>query len=315
MMTYLKFISLRKKDISITGKWLFSKILTEKLNIHFSVPRGLFPILVQHTGNSYELIWGYEQLKDLSPESKVEAISVRASDLDKGLLNLYTMPGMFDTPEKYIICFRYFYEILPKDEFQRYIKSIFKEILDKKDINNLIKWLELDIAFDDILIYRNLSLDLVNYLLKFSHKDCNFILPFFKNIKWGKNKAKSFLNCLYILHKREKKEIKYILTPIYNILEKDLSPNDKIKNILDVLRDRTYPNIREIEREFYKKTSSLIKKNIKIFPSTGFELDEISMEIRFKENYTPMDFFNDLKIDIDKLNEIFVWYITRLKDI
>ena len=97
------------------------------------------------------------------------------------------------------------------------------------------------------------------------------------------------------------------------ILEKDLSPNDKIQKILNNLRDRCYPLKRSVEKEFIQWSSKIInKKRMKIIAPNEFELNEIVMEVKFDDAYTLKNLVEDLKPKIDEWDKFYNWYKSRL---
>jgi len=314
MVKFLTLESIPKAKVNTSGDWLFAKIFSDRFNLKLRNKKYLYPIIVEEKQNYFDLIWGYEILQEYK-QDKIDVIVVKASDFYKGLINLEFLKYEFKNSGKIIVCARYFDKILEKKDKTVRFFDIFENILNKKEINLLLQWLKLPEIFDEILIKDNVSLDVIEVFKKFTQNEQRYLLPFFINIRWGKNKSKIFLELLYKLKKREKVDIEIILNPLFEILEKDLSPNDKIQKILNNLRDRCYPLKRTVEKEFLQWSSKIInKKRIRIIPANEFEVDEIIMEIKFDGLYTLKNLIEDLKHKTDEWDKFYNWYKSRLND-
>ncbi|GAB6161139.1 hypothetical protein JCM12298_02980 [Desulfothermus naphthae] len=312
MVKFLSLESIPKAKINTSGDWLFGKIFLDRFDLKLRNKKYLYPIIVEEKQNYFDLIWGYEILQEFK-QDKINVIVVKANDFFKGLINLEFLKYEFKNSGKIIVCARYFDKILEKKDKTVRFFDIFENILNKKEINLLLQWLKLPEIFDEILIKDNVSLDVIEVFKKFTQNEQRYLLPFFINIRWGKNKSKIFLELLYKLKKREKVDIEIILNPLFEILEKDLSPNDKIQKILNNLRDRCYPLKRTIEKEFLQWSSKIInKKRIRIIPANEFEVDEIIMEIKLDGLYTLKNLVEDLKTKIDEWDRFYNWYKSRL---
>lgn len=312
MVKFLTLKSIPKAKINTNGEWLFAKILLERFDLKLSNKKYLYPVIVEEKQNYFDLIWGYEILQECK-QDKIDATIVKASDFYKGLINLEFLKHEFKNSGKIIVCARYFNKIVEKKDKKECFFDIFENILNKKDINLLLQWLKLPEIFDEILIKDNVALDVIQVFKKFTQKEQKHLLPFFNNIRWGKNKSKIFLELLYKLKRREKVNIEIILNPLFEILQKDLSPNDKIQKILNNLRDICYPLKRTVEKEFLQWTSKIInKKRMNIKPANEFELDEIVIEVKLDDSYTLKDLVEDLKPKIDEWDKFYNWYKSRL---
>ncbi len=312
MVKFLTLKSIPQDKIITSGDWLFAKIFADRLNFKPIKKKCFYPIIVEKRQSYFDLIWGYEILQD-GKQDEIEAIVVEANDFYKGLINLEFLKHEFKNSGKIIVCARYFNKIIEKRDKTECFFDIFENILNKKEINLLLQWLKLPEIFDEILIKDNVSLDVIEVFKKFTQKEQRYLLPFFINIRWGKNKSKIFLELLYKLKKREKVDIEMLLNPLFEILEKDLSPNDKIQKILNNLRDRCYPLKRSVEKEFLQWSSKIIdEKRMKIIAPNEFELDEIVMEVKFDDAYTLKNLVEDLKPKIDEWDKFFNWYKSRL---
>ena len=312
MIKFLSLKSIPNDKIHAKGNWLFVKILSDRFNFKPIKKKYLYPIIVEEKQNYFDLIWGYDILQDCI-QDKIDVIVVEASDFYKGLINLEFLIHEFKNSGKIIVCARYFDKLEEKKDKAGCFFDVFGDILNKKEISFLLQWLKLPEIFDEILIKDNVSLDVIEVFKKFSQKEQRYLLPFFINIRWGKNKSKIFLELLYKLKKREKVDIETILSPLLEILEKDLSPNDKIQKILNNLRDRCYPLKRTVEKEFIQWSSKIInKKRMKIIPANEFELDEIVMEVKLDGSYALKDLVEDLKPKIDEWDKFYNWYKSRL---
>jgi len=315
MSKILKLITIPCEQISCDGKWLFTKKLYAHLLKKIGHTSQLIPVLLQKTQKGYDLVWGYEILLSLSKiQREIVGICVEMDELEKGLINLSLLPPFFDGPEKFIICGRYFNQFVSKEKINDFFNKIFEIYLSKKEIEFLVKWMQINTTFDDILISGNITIEIAPYILKFSEEEQKNFIPFFKYIRWGKNKAKIFLDLIFQISRGKNLNIQDILEPISSILKKDLSPNDKIRFILSHLREMRYPNLKKIEQEFEKRSSNLLKNNkrLKIIPSNSFETDNITLEARLDHSYFLRDLLLDLSNKTEQWEEFYRWYTSIL---
>ncbi len=311
-----RLVEVECSSINTNGEWLFSKTLLKGRLNNFSYPcKDLIPVLIQECDNGYDLIWGYEILHPiLNTPTQVKGLCIQANDLEKGLINLCLLPNIFQGKEKFIVCARYFQGILPKDRQRDFFYKVFREYLLNKEIALLLNWINLPQCFDPLALSGNISLDMTSYILRFNAMEQVLFVPFFNKVRWGKNKARIFLDLVFELSRGKGLSVKDILRPLTEILDKDLSPNDKIQSILEHLRDMRYPSIRRIRQEFDNRVSNIFTKHkgIKIIPSKGFETDELILQIRIDRSCSIKELAQILLDSSPGFEEFYSWYTSTL---
>ncbi len=314
MINFNKIISIPKSSIHANGPWLFSKRIIEITSKKIHLNNQVLPLFVEKKDGVYDLICGYEFFIVSSLQEFKCLLVTNLDDYKKGLLNLFFFSSFFKDIYFYIIPMRYFHDIIGLKQEEIY--KIFEPYLEQKSIKLLLKWCKYPSYFDNILINGNVSLDICDNLEKFSEYERKLLVPFFENLRWGKNKAKIFLDGIYILKKRKKEDLDTLIDKFSQYLKKDLSPNDKIQIILEKIRDEVYPTYRYCEKEFFKRSTELTKgnKNIKIIPSKGFELDKIILEVTLDNKYSVKQLANDIIKNKDKWNDFLNWYLSLFNE-
>ncbi len=297
-----KLLFLDPEEIFCDGEWLFWKEEPSYKFVESIKKVGLiFPVIVSEDQNKYVLICGYKRVKAcILLKQKVKALLISTQDpLTRGQIYFYSNVFGTISSAKLIRPLRFFKKYMNEEEFCDFLEDL-KAFWDPRVIYNLDICTRLPTSWDELFEQNMISLELSELLVKFDLKELSLIRPLFNNLKWSFSNAKRFLKYILEIKRMTKNSLKEILdkSQILSLIEKDLSPKDKIDKILDSLRKMRFPTLSEVEKEFKELKRDLEKKTLwKINVDIGFESDKINLT-------TSIDSIDQLKEASVQLNSL-----------
>ncbi|MDQ7031970.1 MAG: ParB/RepB/Spo0J family partition protein [Desulfonauticus sp.] len=106
-------------------------------------------------------------------------------------------------------------------------------------------WLRLPAYWDELLENEHLCLESSTYLAKLKQPELEYLFPFFKLLKWSKSNQHKLLTWLTELKLQQHIALEQLEQDLglIAILKSNLSPQDKIKNILHTVWNKRFPTM------------------------------------------------------------------------
>lgn len=226
----------------------------------------LEPILIFQEQEKIFLIHGYKRtlaLKNL--KKNILALKIEKKS-PKKLGFIYYSLNNLPYPSKWALvkAFRFFSKFkLSSQELA--ILGIHPKGLQLKLLNN---WIKLPKKWDNLLQLEHLDLEVGGLVKNFSLNEQELLFLLFKDLKWSKSNQKKVLQWLNEISLKTQKQLNSLLEEmnIFTVLSSNLSPQDKIKKILNLVWKYRYPLL--------SQTHSKILNHLKnLQAGTGWTID------------------------------------------
>ncbi|MFW6415184.1 MAG: ParB N-terminal domain-containing protein [Thermodesulfobacteriota bacterium] len=285
-MNYLQgdgIVSVSARCIDYSGAWLFWPLEpTEHLIRSIKEFGQLEPVLLEEQQDGYSLVSGFKRLRACQQlERSVLGLVICCSELEKGEIYLHSNVQGSPEPASMVLPARFFQERCHPEEWKKIVYRTIEPFLSGKNLRLLQKWMYLDSYWDGYLLSGHISLDTAPWLAEFGERGLKAVEPFLQCTYWSRNNAVSLVKWIYEVCKSRDICVQDLLEECRagRYLDRDLSPKDRQKRILEVLRAHRYPNLYSLEQDFsrlQKETSR--ETGWKLIPDQNFETDRIYLQ-------------------------------------
>ncbi|WP_291322707.1 ParB N-terminal domain-containing protein [Desulfonatronospira sp.] len=231
------------------------RVLLDSLRQHGQ----LQPLLVQKTAGGYSLLAGYKRFQGLKSLGRtLYALQADvAGPWEKGLI--YLSSNLERTPDTTMMlqALRYF-QPLGQDQEQVYVMMGITP--DSRQQLQLQAWLELPHRWDTILEHSPQLLACAGELREMDTEDLDSLNPLFVELSWSLNKARKLLELLNRCSRAGKISPAWVISRLEmdRVLQKDLSPKDKIQTILNSLGREAYPEYTRLQEQARQNIRRLV---------------------------------------------------------
>ena len=261
------------------------------------------PIISRNREGHPIIVTGYRRIMALKALNLpmvpcIDISSSGISPLEQLLLNLSDnlTTRRFNNIEKGMILIRLNAYIQRKDLERQFMRLL--DISNKKEIDTLLRIEELDKRTKEYIASGDLPLRTMGLVLDMDIRSRSAVLEWIVDLRFNLNQQLKYID--YISDISINKNI-----PIFEILSEGeyieifrnrrLNRPQKVKKIIELLKNKRYPILSESEKIFSKKISALkLPDRVKITHSSFFESEDYRLEILFKSG-------KDLKGKIDAL--------------
>ncbi len=258
------------------------------------------PVLVMSKPEKKVLVAGYKRTRSLMHLGRdIIALEIPpAEDYWKGIVYLLSNQNQILDPGKTILALRYFQSAgnLSQEVWtQLHIKPGSK-------IQTLWQnWLELPLVWDGLLAGGNISVECSRILKHAGPDDRQCLFPFFSRLSWSRNNSINLLSWLDETARKDHKGMCQLIDELKlaSILDKDLSPQDKIKSILKLAFQARYPLLSTMKNDLeHRLRSTAAGSGWRMEHRDEFESTEIHLFTRISSKH-------DLKKALDELEQIY----------
>lgn len=258
------------------------------------------PALIMNKSGQKILVAGYKRTRSLMQLGRdIIALEIPpAGDYLKGLFYLLSNQNQVLDPGKTVLALRYFQaadNISPEVWTHLRIKPGSK-------IQTLWEnWLELPPAWDDLLAEGNISVECSRILKQTGPDELQCLFPFFSCLSWSRNNSINLLTWLYEKARKEHKDLCQVIDELKlaSMLDKALSPQDKIKSILKLSFQARYPVLSAMKNDLeHRLRSAAAGSGWRMEHKDEFESREIHLFTRINSKH-------DLKKVLAGLDQIY----------
>ncbi len=256
-----ELLALDPEDICDLDSCLFwAEPCGEKLFDSLRLWGQMEPVLVEKKSNRFSLIAGYKRY--LAARNLSRTLYAWQQDSpgawEKGVFYILSNWGQQLTPGRIISALRYFQPLTGDHEHIYSLLGISEPFGTK---NMYTAWLSLPQSLDPLLENNPHLLACARQLGTWSHQDLQALSPFLERLHWSRNKAVKFVDLLSRNAARNNATIQDIADQLglADILDKDLSPKDKMQNLLEVLYRSGYPEYFRLMDETQKRLKQWTK--------------------------------------------------------
>ncbi|MFW6055482.1 MAG: ParB/RepB/Spo0J family partition protein [Thermodesulfobacteriota bacterium] len=274
--------------IEAAGAWLFwSEAPDSRLTGSIEQLGQLEPVLAAEEGGGIRLVSGYKRL--LACKSLGRPVWVRfvvGDDLYKG--RLYLHANLYQEPAGagLVSCARFFQTQLEKKEVRGFLEEELRGVVSAKALDQVEKWLSLEGFWVQALKKGRVPFEAGPLLASVCLDDRESFALFFDSLSWSWNKARNFLTWTLESAKRDRVSAARLIQRegLLDILQKDLSPNDMQKHLLQRAYSLRYPALTRLEQGFKALQDDLGKKGVwRILPEQHFEVNGFTLQTRIRE--------------------------------
>lgn len=272
------------QDVDASGPWLFwSQEAAPALQISLEHQGQLQPVLVDASSSCPVLVAGAARLQVLaSLNQEVLCLDVGAqSPWDKGLIYLASNSHQSLDDASLIQALRFFQHI---DAHQ--LETIFPLLgIDSRSQRAQLarSWLALPLTWDEFLFAGRVPLACAPLLQGMEDHDLHALYPLFTTLSWSRSAGVKLLTWIKEIMMREAKSVGQILevTRVYEILEAQLSPKDRIAKISALIWAYRYPHWSALEEKFNQAVQSMTARSPwQVLQTDLFETSFVDLKIR-----------------------------------
>lgn len=269
-------------DIDASGPWLFwssppSPALRRSLERHGQ----LVPVLVDTSGDAPVLVAGAARVAALADAGR-EALCLDLGPLDatgKGLAYLHSNLGPEPTDIRVVAAMRYFRSI-PGCDMAPALESLALAPRSKR-LRLVEAWLSLPTGWDRHL--DGVPLACAELLAGFPPQDLTALEPLFDGLSWSRGNAVNLLTWLRETCLRDGMDAAALLRDcgVDGILAEGLSPKDAMTRISQQVRQRRFPRLSTLERDFAEAARRVATgTRWRIVQPDQFESNAVEMTVR-----------------------------------
>ncbi|MCF8104333.1 MAG: ParB/RepB/Spo0J family partition protein [Desulfohalobiaceae bacterium] len=300
--------------IEAAGAWLFwSGAPDSRLTRSLEQLGQLEPVLAAEEGGGIRLVSGYKRLlacKELGRPVWVRFVV--GDDFRKG--RLYLHANLYQRPSGagLVSCARFFQTQLKTEEVRGFLEEELRGFVSGKVLDQVEKWLFLEGFWVRALKKGRVPFEAGPLLASVCLDDRESFISFFESLSWSWNKARNFLTWTRESAKRDRVSTARLVQRegLLDILQKDLSPNDMQKHLLQRAYSIRYPVLAGLEQGFKALQDDLGKKSVwRILPEQHFEANGFTLQTRIRERTDldrALEQLQDLR-DEDSFDPIWQW--------
>lgn len=264
------------------------------------------PFITSYNGGDVEIVAGYRRilaLKELKYK-EVSCIDLTGSgktDLDMLIMNIHDNlhARKLNNIEKSMALNRLL-NYSKDNKIGMEFMSLFE--INNRESETLLKIEALPDSLKHAIARDSISLKVLETVLGLDNEnECLACLEWINKLKLNFNQQLQFIDHIVEISRREKLSIDQVLMDKeYKDIYDDESRNNpqKARKLLNILREKLFPDLTKYEREFQKRVKKLrLPGNIKINHPRYFEAEGYRLEIEFSNG-------NDLKNSIDHLGRV-----------
>ncbi len=276
--------ALAPESIDCSGAWLFWSEPPEAAFVELLGKMGqLEPVVVAREQGRFLLVSGYKRVlacRELQRPVRFRTIS--GNDLLKGRMYLHLNLHRSITGSSLIRAARFFQAVSDSDG-QTGVEPEFEGLVPKKMLAALRHWLSLDSFWEEALHAGRVPFEAGPILASLKISDRQACKPFFKELSWSWNKARNFLNHLLESAKRDGLHLADLIQEeqFADILQKELSPNDCQKALLQRSTGIRYPVLSRLEQSFQAVQADCLENSRwRMLPEQHFETNGFILQTK-----------------------------------
>lgn len=269
-------------DIDSSGPWIFwsappSPALRRSLERHGQ----LVPVLVDASGGAPTLVAGSARVAAMA-ETGREVLCLDLGPLDdaaRGLVYLQSNIGREPTDAMVVAAMRYFRSVNGAD-MAAVLESLDLEPRSKR-LRLIEAWLALPADWDRFL--DGVPLACAELLAGFSAPDLNELAPLFDGLSWSRGNAVNLLTWLRETCLRDGANVAQLLEGcgVRETLAEGLSPKDAMARISRQIRQRRFPRLGALERDFAEASRRVAAgTRWRVVQPDQFESDAVELTAR-----------------------------------
>ncbi|MCF8109814.1 MAG: ParB N-terminal domain-containing protein [Desulfohalobiaceae bacterium] len=293
--------ALAAESIDCSGAWLFWAEPPDAAFVGLIEKVGqLEPVLVAREQGCCRLVTGYKRVLACQKlQRPVRCRIMNADDRMKGRVYLHLNRQRRITGADLIRALRFF-QTVPGCKDRIGLESEFEGLVPGKMLGVLKHWLHLEPFWDAGLHAGRVPFEAGPILSGLEPLDRQACEPFFRELAWSWNKARQFLTQLLESAKRDGLQPEALLRRerLTEILGKELSPNDCLKELLQRSHSIRYPVLTRLEQGFQTVQADCIRKTRwRILPEQHFEINGFLLQTRVSSP-------QDLERSLDQLQRL-----------
>lgn len=293
--------TLAAESIDCSGAWLFWAEPADAAFIRLIEKMGqLEPVLIAREQGRFRLVTGYKRVAACRElQRPVRYRSINGNDLCKGRMYLHLNLQRRITGSGLVRAARFFQSVSDSKD-RNGLESEFEGLVPAKMLGVLKHWLHLEPFWDEGLHAGRVPFEAGPVLAGLEASDRQACEPFFTELSWSWNKARHFLNQLLESAGRDGLQPAALLRRerLADILQKELSPNDCLKELLQRSASIRYPVLTRLEGSFQAVQADCVRKTRwRILPEQHFETNGFLLQ-------TPVRSRKDLERSLEQLRRL-----------
>lgn len=307
---------LHPDDIDTSGAWIFwpappCDALRSSLELAGQTTPALVERLEGESG--WALVTGYKRVlaqQEAGRDVLVRAVTLSSSEKAYAYLsdNLHGTQAPL-CASKALPVLRYLTPLVDKRELNERVAPLlgmtFRDRAWKR-LNTWVQCIPSGHALDDSLRHERIPLDVVDIFQKLSELELASLAPFFSSVRWSVSAARQFTTQLFELSRGKDMALDALLndSTLPEIPERELSPKDMTRLLLEELRRMRFPHFSELQRRFTALREELgAGASWRIEPCPGFEENSLSLQVTVKDQAE----LKKLAVELDEMAESPAW--------
>ncbi len=280
-----RIISLAPGVIDCSAPWLFWPEHPSDWFLQSMRDLGqLEPVLLEHSKDGCTLITGVKRVRACyAMERNVQGRSINAGELQKGEIYLHSNMHRIAGPLGLLPAARFFQMRCRSEDWPDWFNQIAAPFLELNQLNLLENWLKLDQYWDYYLTRGHISLDVSPWICEFKKQDLAAIEPVLFDSYWSRNNSLSLLKWIWEISQGRDWTVEQVLQNcgLFSVLEENISPKDRQKKILELLRSQRFPHIYFLQADFARLQKETAKARVwKIIPEQNFETNRLYVQAK-----------------------------------
>ena len=270
------------------------------------------PTLIERITGGYDIICGRQRLKGFStlfPKKKLYCRVLSQSSSPETILTLM-LEDQFAKEPLNIIEQAHFSKLCKLKLPDKKRRNLYLKNLPEGRIIKGNQFLEalvnLPVEIQKACFEGSLADKAVKNILRFDKKAQLILLDLLKLLKLGGNNQKKLLEVLFEISQRQDipPELLILESSISKIVQsKKLSPSQRGEKLFEYLYRQSHPQLSAARDSFDRQVKKLnLPPNISVIPAPAFEMDEVTLAIKFKKFEHLKAAWNVLSPKIDKIS-------------
>ncbi len=222
------------------------------------------PVLVEETVSGYLLLAGrrrYNALKHIGRNIAAVVLSREDgkpfSEAERGLIFLQSNATRSLDRSMHLAALRYLQLFLSPAQLEAHVAPLLGLVPKSREWKLLNGWFTLPQSFDPHLEAGRVPLEISQPLSRLSPTDMQAVEPLFRTLRWSRSAAVELATLLLQTAAVQETSVSELAGQLTPVLEKQLSPNDAMRTILDRARAMRRPVLTDLEGRFDRTAREL----------------------------------------------------------